>query len=950
MAGLQGRVFGGYQLAEQLSSAGIAEVYRARPSKPGGREAVVKVVYPEFARQPGFLPHFRNIVQTAGRLASHPHILPLLASGEESGYLYLITPYVAGGTLKDWLAGGGRMGPGDVGPFFRQLCDALSYAHGLGVVHGNVKPTNVFLYEGRHVMLGDFGLLWDIGHMDMDHAGSGVEVVEYLAPELAQGRISQQSDVYSTGAVLFAAITGQAPFRGARPADVFAAHARQPVPHLAQVAPALSTPMQALDAVIQHAMAKQPEQRFPSATALAQEIDAAVRQAATQMSALGAPSPLGQMPLGLPAAQPFGHQGLIPQPGIGAAVPPLGQGLAQSAAALFGQSPASNGNDSRGSSIRPLGTQFPPLPPSATVDESMEQGRQSLHAADGAQLGWGGAADFGMQALPTAHMPAPDAAAFPWAFEPTQRMSAPQLGAPPLAPGAGMDAYLPGGEPGDAAGARGALQLGRSRSVLGKRLGGGGAPGLDAALEPTDDEGPPAVSLPAVSLPAVMASGAAAAAAAPATYHPEIDLNDFGWTEGTSEYGAAADDSRQVRAFSPTQLGLPRLTSPALGNLPPGWQEVLSASLPAVADPRRWQPHNDAPAAAELDGALSYPSWRSDSDGSQDDGSNGAEGWSDPSAVAMAWNAPSAHAAPAAGAAWQGRDAEDRPARPAAWNPFSRPAPEDDLLLDTSEGGLPRKRVARLQRSGALVKRLSVLLIILALFDISAIVVLRPDLCPTSACASISAKVHNYLPFLSGGSAAQSATLFGAAPDQVRLAVAPGKAASTPLILSNKTNGSLAWKAGVGLPWIVVAPASGAFSAGGSVTLTVTANSAGIKPATYTTNVTITSTQGNITVPLSIVVASGAQLAVTPSTLTFASCGALQLLTVKNTGTAPLSYSATSAPSPGLTLTNASGMIPPGGSTTVSVTLTCTASRGTTYTVTITDGGANLSVLVHFGS
>ncbi|MGZ3679152.1 MAG: serine/threonine protein kinase, partial [Ktedonobacterales bacterium] len=199
MAGLQGRAFGGYQLTEQLNSGGIAEAYRAQPAKPGGREVVVKVIYPEFARQPGFIPHFRKIVQMSGKLASHPHILPLLAHGEENGYLYLVTPYVAAGTLRDWMQKGGRLGATDVGPFFRQLGDALSYAHSLGVIHGNMKPSNVFLFEGRHVLLGDFGMLWDISHMDMNHAGSGTEAVEYLAPEVANGQVTQLGDVYSVG-------------------------------------------------------------------------------------------------------------------------------------------------------------------------------------------------------------------------------------------------------------------------------------------------------------------------------------------------------------------------------------------------------------------------------------------------------------------------------------------------------------------------------------------------------------------------------------------------------------------------------------------------------------------------------------------------------------------------------------------------------------------------------
>lgn len=208
MAGLQGRVFDGYQLTEQLGAAGIAEVYRARANKPGGREAVVKVIYPEFARQAGFVTHFRQITQATARLASHPHILPMLGSGEQGGYLYLITPYVAGGTLSDWLARGGRMGPADIAPFFRQLCEALGYAHSLGVVHGNVKPSNVFLYDGRHVMLGDFGLLWDVAHMDVNQAGSGGDALEYMAPEVAQGQLSPLGDIYSTGAVIFATITG----------------------------------------------------------------------------------------------------------------------------------------------------------------------------------------------------------------------------------------------------------------------------------------------------------------------------------------------------------------------------------------------------------------------------------------------------------------------------------------------------------------------------------------------------------------------------------------------------------------------------------------------------------------------------------------------------------------------------------------------------------------------
>ena len=84
---------------------------------------------------------------------------------------------------------GGRLGTSDVGPFFQQLAGAVSYAHSLGLTHGNIKPSNVYLYEGRHVLLGDFGLLWDVRALDPSWTGSDVAAFEYLAPEVFDGRI-----------------------------------------------------------------------------------------------------------------------------------------------------------------------------------------------------------------------------------------------------------------------------------------------------------------------------------------------------------------------------------------------------------------------------------------------------------------------------------------------------------------------------------------------------------------------------------------------------------------------------------------------------------------------------------------------------------------------------------------------------------------------------------------
>ncbi|HET9981253.1 MAG TPA: serine/threonine-protein kinase, partial [Ktedonobacterales bacterium] len=351
MAGLQGRTLGGYQLTEQIASAGIAEVYRARPLAANGREVVIKVIYPEFARYPSFLPNFQHIVQTAARLANHPHILPVVASGEENGYLYIATPWVADGTLRDWIARGGRLGVSDAGPFFHQLCSALAYAHSLGLVHGNLKPSNVFLYEGRHVMLGDFGMLWDIRQLDMNHSGSGADVVEYLAPESFGGQFTQQSDIYSLGAILFATLTGRPPFSAPKPADLRDAHMRYPPPRLGQADPSLPPGVQALDPVIQQAMAKRPDDRFPSAMALAQAIDTILKQQPAIPPAHPAPAlPAGQ-PAFPPMSQPMQQPG---QPQSGSSQPPVPGSWAA-------PGPIAPALPAPSAAARPLDPPFPPL-------------------------------------------------------------------------------------------------------------------------------------------------------------------------------------------------------------------------------------------------------------------------------------------------------------------------------------------------------------------------------------------------------------------------------------------------------------------------------------------------------------------------------------------------------------------------------------------------------------
>ncbi len=585
---LQGRVFGGYQLAEQLPGGGIAEVYRARPTMSGGRDVVVKVIHPEFAHQPGFLPHFRHIVQLSGRLATHPHILPLVANGEENGYLYLVTPYVAAGTLKDWLAGGGRLSAADVAPFFRQLCDALGHAHSLGIIHGNLKPSNVFLFEGKHVLLGDFGMLWDVAHMDMSHAGPEIEAVAYLAPEVASAPVTQLSDVYSAGALLFTTITGRPPYTGATLAEVFAAHAHQPIPRLTPGSGALPPPaMRALDAVVQRALAKRPEDRFPSAAAMAQAIEVAVRQASTALPPQAGPGMMMGWPphpgnpgnpgnSGVPQSGP-----VFPFPGASAPMPqssaPLGRmpGLPGFGGGMpvFGPAAAGMGMgaalENVSATLQPLDPPFPRLHTGELIEGQMEQGRAGTAPFSSGDLA----------GMPTSAQPARtdawNGALAALESENTLRVPAPPLSGqtPGDAGRGGGIGGAPDGEGGfgeDALGvARGVRGLAPSRGGLGQRLG--------TLKEGNDDEDaePGPRSMPAIRLDAAQPQGFTVAGGsgqpgAPGAVGPqspaaggegEEEDSAFGGPRGFMSGGPAGEHAGELAlpafpAFGQSALGL----------------------------------------------------------------------------------------------------------------------------------------------------------------------------------------------------------------------------------------------------------------------------------------------------------------------------------------------------------------------------------------------------------
>lgn len=899
MAGLQGRVFGGFQLTEQMSGGGIADVYRARSNKPGAREVVVKVIYPEFARQPGFLPHFREIVQSSARLASHPHILPLIASGEEQGYLYLVTPYVSAGALRDRMRSGGQLGAADIAPFFRQLCDALVYAHSLGVHHDNVKPSNIFLFEGRHVLLGDFGLLWNPSMMDMDQSASGAEAVEFLAPEILRGPGSQQADIYGVGAVLFAAVTGHAPFHGSKLADIFAAHANQAVPHLAQINPSFPPAILALDPILQRAMAKRPEDRYPSAAALAQAIETAIQHAtpnAPPAFPMGRPQPMapgvgfaGQpappMPGQWPAEAPLGANGFVGGPIVSG--PMMSGPMMSGSIGAPGVPPALGGSMPMG--FGQLNPPFPPLPGSAGFGES-EAGQPEIGN------------------LPTARVPAPgpmagpssqsgDPAALATIYSPAAQMgrvmASGELGSgdtddgagfgplsmPAVRPGAAGPAGLVGAmsNPGfmvaggsaswnadaQAAGDRnwnltGPLGDDRFDNGTAQRIQALSAPGQRVSDELSEEQTAWRKPEAGFDPSELLADGNDAESSFSGPLHnasyPNRPTSDELYSDEYSRAhpAAPADFSHRSddrRPFSATQLELPRLTSPALEGMPPSWQDIVTGQHGAPASGRQSERE---PWSAS--GPKQRDDWRDESAAWQ--AQSTADGWED-SRIGESVFAPAVGArGAAADMPWDADASAYQPVAPAKPAKKGKSADQDYLDFDddrvwtTGHTAIKHKRRRR-------VRRLVVMLVLLLAFDMAALLVSRPDLCPTSGCRQLSGSLHQRLPLLDRLTA-PSALAVGASPTDVKLTVAPGQSAHTSVTVTNMGALATTEQVSSSLTWISADPASSALTAGSNMQVTITARPpANLKIGVYTATVTISNDKVSAVVTLTIAVSAG---------------------------------------------------------------------------------------------
>jgi serine/threonine protein kinase len=270
MKGIEGSTLGRYELRHRIAQGGMSEVYLGYDRRVK-RQVAVKVLYG--SNEP-FVRRFEREALAIGML-SHNHILPLYDFGEQRPWYYLVMPYIEGGTLREYLLKRDVLTFEDAGNFLDQIAAALQHAHDHGVVHRDVKPSNILLRSDGYAYLGDFGLAKAKLEVDcLTHVGTMIGTPEYMAPEQSNGANDHRSDIYSLGIILYQMLTGRVPFIAHSPVAVTLKHLQtQPTPP-GQLNNTISP---AIEAVMLKALAKDPAERYQQAMFFATDYRKALR-------------------------------------------------------------------------------------------------------------------------------------------------------------------------------------------------------------------------------------------------------------------------------------------------------------------------------------------------------------------------------------------------------------------------------------------------------------------------------------------------------------------------------------------------------------------------------------------------------------------------------------------------------------------------------------------------
>lgn len=268
---LQEALAGKYSLETELGRGGMGIVYLALDVRLD-RPVALKVLPQHLAQIPDLRERFLREARTAAKL-SHPNIVPIHSVDEVGDFVFFAMAYVAGETLGERIRRRGPLAPSECTRILREVGFALSYAHSQGVIHRDIKPDNILLEEGSgRALVADFGIAGVIGESDALEEGEIIGTVEFMSPEQAAGgRVDVRSDLYSLGMVAYYALSGDLPFKSDSVTATLEQVRNTPVPSVGLVAGAAP---RRLSRVVDTCLKKDPDDRFASADAFAQALEA----------------------------------------------------------------------------------------------------------------------------------------------------------------------------------------------------------------------------------------------------------------------------------------------------------------------------------------------------------------------------------------------------------------------------------------------------------------------------------------------------------------------------------------------------------------------------------------------------------------------------------------------------------------------------------------------------
>ncbi|HZI42656.1 MAG TPA: serine/threonine-protein kinase, partial [Gemmatimonadaceae bacterium] len=256
-----------YEIDGEIGRGGMSVVYRARDRRLN-RPVAIKVLPPELAHDPAIRTRFTREAQTSAQLA-HAHIVSIYDVGERDGLAYIVMAIVGGGNLAMLLTSEPRQPIDEVRRLLAEVADALAYAHLRGVIHRDIKPDNILLDESSgRAMVTDFGIARAIeASSRLTVTGIAVGTPAYMSPEQAVGdrEIDGRSDIYSLGVLGYQMLAGRLPFSAGNSMALLLKHVSEAPPSISSLRP--ETP-KVLRETIERALAKSPEDRWPTAAAM----------------------------------------------------------------------------------------------------------------------------------------------------------------------------------------------------------------------------------------------------------------------------------------------------------------------------------------------------------------------------------------------------------------------------------------------------------------------------------------------------------------------------------------------------------------------------------------------------------------------------------------------------------------------------------------------------------